>query len=153
GRVVPVPVCALSGGSVGPALSVLAAVVDEAEQQGAAVVLERRERHLDWQVGARSRPARERGGGAGTGREDRAHALLQLRELARVDARDRGLEQLLVRVAEERAPGGVGRDEAIGDRVEDERGIGRAFEGVVEIELGSAQACLIPSTYRSTLSG
>src|SRR5262249_43747462 len=42
GRVAPAPVSALSGGSVDPALTVLAAVVDEAEQQGAAVVLEHR---------------------------------------------------------------------------------------------------------------
>src|SRR5262245_30383727 len=76
-RVVPWPVWGLSGGSLGSPLSVLAAIVDEAEQTCPAVVVEHRERHLDRQAAARSRPASKRDRGALTGAQDRTHELLQ----------------------------------------------------------------------------
>jgi hypothetical protein len=63
-----------------------------------------------------------------------------------VDAGDGHFEQLLQRVAQHRATGCVRGEEAVVERVEDERRIARLFEEAIDNEPRSAQACLIPST-------
>ena len=104
----------LCAGSVaGGALAVLAAVLDETEDAEPAVDLERVERDLGREEGPLLGAAGELDRGGPPVSQDAFEQLAQLGQLGRVDARDRRLEQLCARVAEERAAGVVGGEDAV----------------------------------------
>ena len=125
-----------------------ASVADERDNKDVAVGLECLERHFRRQIRARARSAGEGHRRAAAVVQNAGDEVVELRELARVDSRDGRLEQLVVGVAEHRATGRIACDEPVLERVEQERRLLRGGEEVVE-----GQACLIPSTWSSTLSG
>jgi hypothetical protein len=129
----------------GFASAVFGAVVDEPEHMHVAVAFECVERHFGRQVYAGLRPAGEHDRGAVTVAQNSVDEVPQPWELAGVGAGDRCLEELLTCVAEHRAPGRVGGEEPVCQRVEDACRIACLLEQRFEWR-ERRQACFIPST-------
>lgn len=110
----------------------LASVAGEREQENPGIRPERPEGYLSGQPAPRPRPARERGRRAVATPHDLSDELLELLLLAWMNPRDRGTEQLLERVLEHGAAGGVGGKDAIAGWIEDESWVDRLVEELLE---------------------